>query len=732
VDVLKSMLFAKNPDVSCEPAASTQPPPEKELQQRAREDAQQQTQQQVQQLAPVVHQIAASGALQQVLPQVVQAVQGAGQQDPQKAIEAQAQQQAQTQMAPYQQARADAKQFAQTIELVVAQLWKQSGLKQQALPLVGSALSIGVGWLKSTWQERTGPNPDPTAQNTINDLQDQIAQIKAMQEELAEGEAANQDATLADLQQKIQGLQSQTEAVVARGLAIDFENGENIQVAPECGPLTNYLQAPWIAHRSFIPVDEDTAKFPKIADKVGTAKLFYAKKPKDLADRSTNESDSGAVSQTSEHDADSYSSSTEQGSSDKGNVALWEVWNKDDGVILPLIEGVDVYAAAPYPPNPGTTRFYGFFLYPIGVVDGERHPRSLIARSSKLFDEYNRARSNWRKARFRAIPKTAFNSAAVEPAQMEKLRTATSQEMVGIDLKDPEKNINEVLGEVKYAQINEALFDTAPIMREIEKIWGVQEALTQGVSVAKTATEAEIQQTGTNSRTGYMKDGLDDLMTDFAHYTAEIAVQKMDREDVVRIAGIWAFWPEGMKVADLPTLVEISIRAGSSGKPNTAQRQHAWAVTLPQLMNAVQTIGQLRGSTPEDVADCYEEIIVETLNRTGDRIDADRFLPEPPPQGKAPTPSGPPPKPSDLCMQGPQIQSMTLVCDQVRQRILSPETAIAILAAGFPNVPVPQIQQMVEGVASLPPAAPPNPIPVNKTASGVIPAPDGAASGTVQ
>jgi hypothetical protein len=87
-----------------------------------------------------------------------------------------------------------------------------------------------------------------------------------------------------------------------------------------------------------------------------------------------------------------------------------------------------------------------------------------------------------------------------------------------------------------------------------------------------------------------------------------------------------------------------------------------------------------------------------------------------------------------LCLQGPQVQQMVAVCDQVRTHIISPQTAVAILAASYPIIPVQQIEHMIAGVASLPPAIAP-PVPGNGIAtppSNGSAAPQIPPSGTVQ
>ncbi|MFP3649049.1 hypothetical protein, partial [Paraburkholderia sp. SIMBA_054] len=77
----------------------------------------------------------------------------------------------------------------------------------------------------------------------------------------------------------------------------------------------------------------------------------------------------------------------------------------------------------------------------------------------------------------------------------------------------------------------------------------------------------------------------------------------------------------------------VDIRAGSSGRPATALRRQQWATILPQLQSSVMTIGQLRQATPAEMADSLEQLVVETIQRTGDTsIDPYTFIPQGQPQ----------------------------------------------------------------------------------------------------
>jgi hypothetical protein len=333
------------------------------------------------------------------------------------------------------------------------------------------------------------------------------------------------------------------------------------------------------------------------------------------------------------------------------------VQSRDTGTVLTLIEGLDCYARPPAPPSPGTSRFYSLFLFATGFVDGERHPQSLVSRSARLFDEYNRVRTAFAEHRRRAIPKLAFDESNLSPGDAKKLEAGGTGEMIPLKPLRPGEPIGNLLQPIQYNGIDMGLYDTGAIRAELEMLWGIQEALSSSIQTAKTATEAELQQQGTMARISHKRDALEMMFSDLAVYTAEIALQKLDRNDVVQMAGPEAFWPEDLTSEDLEILLSVEIRAGTTGKPDTTRQREAWATVMPLLQQAIVQVGQLRMSSPLDVAECIEELVTETLARTGERIDADRFLPDVPEQmpgmvpGMPPAPMGampaPPPGVSD-------------------------------------------------------------------------------------
>jgi len=520
-----------------------------------------------------------------------------------------------------------ARLLGKTMEIVVAKTWKKAKLKAAARPMVRSSLSVAIGWMKAAWHERTGS--DPTTATKIADLQDNLARLQAAQTELASGEAEDPDVLRISIEAQIEALQANVEKVVSRGLVIDYVSAEDVQIAPECARLENYLDAPWIAHRTFMPLDDAKAAYPAIAELLKSANLYQQVKPRDPAEKT----EAGGLSNATAEDADSFRSGeslNSKGTLGPQHVCVWEVQHRDSNCIYTLIEGVKRWARPPAAPRPATTRFYSLFQWAPLQVDGKRHPESLPKRSVELLDEYNRVRSNKREHRRRAIPKLGFNKRAVDAEQARKLEAGAIGEMVGLDVMgDDPKN---VVWPIQYNNIDPALYDTSEIRAELEMIWGIQEALSSSIHTAKTLGEAEIQQTGTEARQGFKRDSMEEMFTDLAQYTAEIALQEYTDEDVRTLAGPEAFWPgtedQKLGVEDLETLVNVDIRAGSSGKPNTSLRQQQWSQLIGPLKEAIQYLAQLRMSSPLDVANCIEEMVKETLERAGDRLDPERFLPK--------------------------------------------------------------------------------------------------------
>lgn len=512
----------------------------------------------------------------------------------------------------------DARSLSRALNLVIAGQWKSGKLKAAVRPETRSSLSVGAGWIKALFLTRTGQ--DPLVQQQIDDLQDNLARITAYQRELAEDEAHDRDAIKAALESSIQGLQAKVEVVQARGMVFDFATAESIQVAPECPSLERYLDSPWIAHKIPISRREAAAKLPLLDEE-------QLRKATTYTQRSPSKGDGSKPMEAYQaEDADAFVAEKGQEGCEEFVIA-WEIWDKDAGVIRTWVEGTCRWARPTSPPEVKSTRFYPFFSWQPLQVDGQRHPESLVNRSADLLDEYDRVRRDRRKVRRRSQPKTAFDSGNLEKDDAERIASSDGGELVPIDAKG--QPVGNLISRLTTPEFNPALYDTGEVRAELELVWGIQEALASSIQTAKTATEADIQDSGTQARMSFYRDSLDEQFLELAEYSAEVLLGYLPREDAIAYAGPEVYWPAGMTLEQLRMLLSVDIRAGSSTKAASGLRQERWTQLSPVLRDSIMQIAQLRNANPLDVANCLEEMLKETLERFGENLDPARFVPQP-------------------------------------------------------------------------------------------------------
>jgi len=627
VNILTDFLYAKNPDVDCQPARSAQPPNIAALRAAAKELVMGDTEA-LSKIDQKALEVGAQASMTDPNDESVGLTVIAARED---MIERMAQAKLEELQAQYAKRNQAHKAFGETMEIVIGRLWQDARLKPAARAQCQTALTVALGVIKASWQERTEGQSPQTAK-AIRDLQDNIERAKRLRQELAEDDKAGQeetDAKRADLERQLEALQGKAERVVSRGFVVDVVQPEDFQCAVGYS-IANHTDAPWNANRFWMTVDDAKTKYGARfgSEQECTAAFNKATKYRARAPIMQGKHAPAIDTNIRAEDADAFVQGDGVGS-EEGDctewLAGWELWDATSGHVMTMFEGMDRWASDPWQPD-ATTRFYPFFVLPLSELDGQRHPQSYISRSYKLLDEYDRLATNFRDHRRRCVPKVGFNSTQVQPKDAKKLEKGVTGEYVGLDL-PANVPIRDVLQEIAYPALNPMLYDDQQVMSKLERIWGVQEALSGSVQNDKTATEAEIQQGGFQARSSSRRDILEGELNELAQYTAEVAWQNMDEDEVVEIAGPNAMWPEYHAPEDLRQMLQIEIRAGSSGKPNTSAEREAWSVLLPILQNGIVQIGQLRSSTPQEIADKLEQVLRLTGERMGDRLDFDQLIP---------------------------------------------------------------------------------------------------------
>lgn len=614
VDVTSSFLAARQPDIDVLPARSIEPPSIDALRDMAADLVRQKPE--IQQAGQMTM-VAAEGMGAPNASEIAEGVVDAK-------VEEEIAKMAEKLRKQFGRRQRDAKVMAESIELMVGHMWDQARMKRRVNATTRSALSLGIGWMKASLQVSThGDNP--LTVRKLNSLRDNLNAIRAKQEELGDTTDAELEAKAADLQRQLDAVQAHSEEVASKDFVADCVAAEDMVVAPGVA-MMDYLDAPWIAHRVPMAFEDAKAALPELSQKredgrcaLDDARKYYPKKPQLMQ----NENIDASPSDNAADRFDGFGA----GDSAECWVMVWEVWDKRTNHVLTWVEGTKQWAKEPSIPKP-STRFYPFFLTIVGHVEGERHPQSLVSRSKKLLDEYNRIGSAEVEHRRRIRPKIIFDKSKLTIDEAKRVAFSETGEYVGITPVQPGTPMQDIFFVPAYPPMDFGLYDRSRIMGELERIWGIQEALSASVQVAKTATEADIQQQGFNARTNDKREAIEDMLTDLAIYTAELALTNFEQEEVWEMIGQDAIWPKVEKPEDLRKLARVSIRAGSTGKPNSELERQSWSVLLPQLTEGIMKIGELRGSSPSDIADKLEGLLSITAQRSGDRLDIDSLVPQ--------------------------------------------------------------------------------------------------------
>jgi hypothetical protein len=567
IDILCSFLYAKDPDVSVRPAARVKPPPK------------------------IQQELALAGG---------------------------------------DMSQEDAQQFAATAQIVIPQQWRKAKLKRNMKKQLRAALSIGPGWFKALMY---APEGNPLAEKELGDLRDNLAKAEALQKELAEDDlTGDPEQTVLELQSQITAIQAHMELSLKKGLCIDFVRAEDMQVSLDVTSISDYLEADWVSQDIYIRKSDVKWRLPRLTKEDVAGATTYVQ-------RQTGQ-DQQPVDQLMTPNASLPEGTFVKQSDNPGTggpllggqdkpvefVKAVELWDHRDMKIKTMVDGVKKWAREPYTPPHAASRYYPYFLMALYEVDGQRHPQSLCTRARKLQDEYSSRRSSGRKMRERSIPGIIFDAGGLGPEEIEKIKKSEEQEFTPVRPTTVGAKLSDMIAEKPVARIDPLVFDTKEILYDLNIISGVQEAQASGISQANTATEADINQSGFASRTGADRDTEEDMLTDFAQYTLEIAVQALDQTEVERIAGPYAFWLHDMNVDDILTLVDVEIKAGTTGKPRAQADKEAWATLLPIIMDSIGKIQMAQAAGDVATEQTLKNIINETLKRLDDRLSIDNIL----------------------------------------------------------------------------------------------------------
>ena len=517
---------------------------------------------------------------------------------------------------------ADIKLFCKTLEKVTNRALEHAQLKNRAKSTVRAALTCSFGILKVMYQR--DPSKDSYIQSRINDAQENLLAIDELEKDLQDDDQAHHhDAKRAELEELIKSLHEQTEVQSAEGLVIDRVLTENLLIDPSICEFWDYTDADWICQ--IIPM------------KRGQAEALYKK---NLANAKIYQPGQGEPSHRKAKRLASMQMNAGSGLvTDDQQIAVLEIWDRATQRVYTMVEGATEWLREPYCPPRAGERWYPFFLLPYQVVDGQFVGPSLVDLTERLQDEHNEARDRFNQHRDLCIPGWVA-SADINEKTIKKHSDSRFGEITIVDTEG--KPLNQVIIPRGHPKIDPIVYDTSAVRYDWEQVTGLQDAARSTVVRPKTATEANILQRALSGRVFEFKDQIEDWLQEIAQYSAQVLLQELTKEQVERYMGPPSTkttmvngelvmtkektydWPELTKDRNFD-MVDLRIRAGTTGAPDGIEDKESWLKVLPMVTNLsiqMQNL-QARGMDYEHI----RNLLQETLLRYDDRIDSNLFIP---------------------------------------------------------------------------------------------------------
>lgn len=499
--------------------------------------------------------------------------------------------------------RAAVRLFGETAEAVLEkQLVSGCRLKRRSKRILTSAYTNAIGWWKLCWQDG---EKSPLITNRIRDIQDNIARIEQQQKALTDATAgADHERQMAELKQTLAGLQVQSEVRIGRGLTLDFVNPEDLLVLDRSiFEIQDYERAEKLAHRVWMTRDQYRRAFGYSPDR---AKVYRSR------------ADGGQQAAQS------------AGQGDKGDdlLMVFEVWDQGSNRVHTVCMGDDGLCRESYSPDWTGERWIPFFLLLWNEVDGAFLPPSDVELTDEVVREYNRTRQALEDDRRDARPFTVVRKGgSLTQSDVENIRNRKGNDIIMVEGVGGQSIGNDIQS-VALGRVDPMVYDTAQARQDMEMLVGGGDAARGAVLKAKTATEAEILSQGLRGRSAERTDVIEDLLSEVGTYALEVLLRKLTLQEVQKIAGPEAQWPQ-LSVEDVLRNVSVSVRGGSTGKPDHLQEQDRWTKLLPVIKDTVREIVEVRKAGQEQLAQLAMALLKETLRRFDERFEVEQYLPEP-------------------------------------------------------------------------------------------------------
>jgi hypothetical protein len=483
--------------------------------------------------------------------------------------------------------------IAKTLELLYAYQVSQQlhPFKQLMKMTVRRALTVGVAYVKLGFERVMQKRPDVIAK--LSDINERLGTLERLAADIADDESDPDSAEAEQLRLMVQDLQSEVEFIAHEGLTFDYPSSFSIIPDTKCIHLRGFLGSDWVAQEYILSPNEVKEIYGR---DVGKNYVSYSR-----PDGGINAGARAGLIQLAPNDREKGTGN------DKQCCAIWEIYNRKDGLVYVVCDGYPDFMREPAAPETPLERFWPWFTLTFNETDHEDDifPPSDVRLMKDMQVDYNTARQGMREHRRAARPKTVTSAGALDEEDIEKLESHPANAILELNGLQPGQKVGDLLQAFTGPEINPALYDVTPYFEDTLRVVGFQEA-NMGPTNSDTATQSQIAEASRTTTNDSNVDDLDDLLTHLARYGGQLLFSNVSEATVKRIVGPGAVWPD-LTRQQISEEVWLEIEAGSSGNPNQAQEIANAQKIYPLVM-------QIPGIDPEFLAR-------DLLHRLDDKLD---------------------------------------------------------------------------------------------------------------
>jgi len=471
------------------------------------------------------------------------------------------------------------KRIGKTMELGCTYFMKECDppFKDQLKKTVKRTITNFVGYVELDFQ-RDMVGDDISIQSDIDDHRQRIAHIEHLTKEVSEGENIHEgDSELEELRLALKALEAQEEITLREGLTFGFPASNSIIIDPNCTQIKGFVGADWICKKILMsPLKASTVYKMDIGE--AGAEVFSKQR-----DDAEDETATGAKAQE--------------------YIKVYRIYHKITGLVYDITPGFHDFLSEPAPPNVTLQRFWPIYVLAPNDIENQNsiYGSSDIQLITPMQNEINSARQGFREHRLASRPKYGVGKGMLSQEDLEQLANHPANAILQLQGLQGSQKIQDVLQPIPTIGVDQNLYQTNQFQEDVTQVTGQSEAARGGTNAGVSATQTSVAQSASSATIESHTDELDDFLSEIFRGCGEIMLREMSLEQMKRIVGVGAVWPE-LTNSDIQEELELGILGGSSGKRNAAAE-------LGKLERVSQFILQIPGFKPKAFAkDLLDEL----------------------------------------------------------------------------------------------------------------------------